>query len=366
MPTVFDYLDWRGDITFSETDINEVDSLILSVISYVDFDSIVPSEHTSEGITLMSTARKYLRARKGEPAYIGAIVPPATLTLLAKAAKTKRFANIRLKGYINNVDRESQKQISALTYVLGNGSLFVAYRGTDDSLIGWKENFNMSFMSPVPSQTEAVEYLNAAAEATDGRIYLGGHSKGGNLAVFATVKCAPEVKERIVTAYNNDGPGFNTDFIAGTDYQNIKGKIRTLVPQSSIVGMLLEHEETYEVIKSSQNGILQHDPFSWELLGSKFIYLDEISDESRNINQTMKNWLNDMDMSQREEFVDAIYNTLSSTNATTLTDISADKIKLLRAWNNLSEENKNIIMRSIKTIFKESFKLSKSKKKSTT
>jgi hypothetical protein len=130
--------------------------------------------------------------------------------------------------------------------------------------------------------------------------------------------------------------------------------------------MLLEHEETYEVIKSSQTGILQHDPFSWEVLGGKFIYLDEISDESRRIDQTMKNWLNDMDISQREEFVDAIYNTLSSTNATTLTDISTDKIKLLRAWNNLTEENKNIIMKSIKILFKESFKASKPKKKSTT
>ena len=365
MPTVFDYLDWRGDITFSETELNEIDSLILSVISYVDFDSIVPSDHNSEGITLMSAARKYLRSRKGEPAYIGAILPPATLTLLAKSAKTKRFANVRLKGYINSVDNEAQKQISAITYVLGNESVYVAYRGTDDSLIGWKENFNMSFMSPVPSQTEATEYLNRAANATEGKIYLGGHSKGGNLAAFATVKCDPKVKERIVTAYNNDGPGFNTDFISGLDYQNIKGKIRTLVPQSSIVGMLLEHEENYEVIKSSQVGILQHDPFSWELVGSKFIYLDSISEESRRIDQTMKNWLGDMDMSQREEFVDAIYNTLSSTNATTLTDISTDKIKLLRAWNNLTEENKNMIMKSIKILFKESFKLSKAKKKTT-
>ena len=363
MPTVFDYLDWRGDISFSEVAPNEVDSLILSIISYVDFDNIVPESHAEKPIQLLSAARSYLRAHKGEPAYIGAIVPPATLTLLAKAAKTKRFGYVKMLGYVNNVNPETQTQFSAVTYLLDGENIFVAYRGTDDSLIGWKENFNMSFMSPVPAQTEAVNYLKKAADSTKGKIFIGGHSKGGNLAVYATVKTTPEIKGRIVSTYNNDGPGFDTDFIEGLDYQNIKGKIRTLVPQSSVVGMLLEHEETYEVVKSTQTGLLQHDSFSWEVLGSKFIYLDSITEESRRIDQTLKNWLSDMDASQREEFVDAIYDTLAATNATTLTDISTDKIKLLRAWNNLNEENKALVMKSIRLLFKENLKAFKPRKK---
>ena len=210
----------------------------------------------------------------------------------------------------------------------------------------------MSFMDAVPAQLEAVNYLENAARAHEGGIWSGGHSKGGNLAVFATVKAPPSVKERIITTFNNDGPGFNTNFIESIDYQNMKGNIRTIIPESSVVGLLLEHEETYEVIKSTQTGLLQHDPFSWQLLGSKFIYLNSISKESRQIDKTLKGWLRDMDMTQRAEFVDAVYETLSATSATTLTDISTDKFKLLKAWGNLSEENKNIIMKSIKLLFK--------------
>lgn len=352
MSTVFDYLDWRGDITFSEVGLCEIDSLILSMICYIDFDGIVPAQQDGRSVQFLWAARQYLRAHKGEPAYIGAILPPSVVSLLAKAAKTKRFGNIRITGYVNNVNPETQTQFSAMTFILGDGNIFVGYRGTDDTLVGWKENFNMSFMDTVPAQLEAVKYLERAALASEGGIFSGGHSKGGNLAVFATVKVSPEVKERIISTYNNDGPGFSLGFIDGVDYQNMKGKIRTLIPESSVVGLLLEHEETYEVVKSTQTGIMQHDPFSWELLGSRFIYLDSISEESRQIDKTLKNWLGEMDMTQRAEFIDAIYETLSATNATTLTDISTDKFKLLKAWNNLNEENKNIIMKSIKLLFK--------------
>ncbi len=352
MSTVFDYLDWRGDITFSEVGLNEIDSLILSMICYIDFDGIVGSAQNGKSVQFLSAARQYLRAHKGEQAYIGAILPPTVVSLLAKAAKTKRFANIRLVGYVNNVNAETQTQFSAITFILGDGNIFVAYRGTDDTLVGWKENFNMSFMEAVPAQLEAVKYLEEAALAHKGGIFSGGHSKGGNLAVFATVKASPALKERIITTYNNDGPGFSLDFIGSIDYQNMKGKIRTLIPESSVVGLLLEHEETYEVVKSTQTGLLQHDSFSWELLGSRFIYLDSISEESRKIDRTLKGWLNEMDMTQRAEFFDAVYETLSATNATTLTDISTDKFKLLKAWNNLNEENRSIIMKSIKLLFK--------------
>jgi len=352
MSNVFDYLDWRGDITFSELPLGEVDSLILSLICYIDFDGIVPEDHTAS-VQLLSAAKQYLRRHRGEQAYLGAVVPASIVTLLAKAAKTKRFGNTRLSGYVNLIDEDNQGQFSALTFSLGEGSIFVAYRGTDDTLIGWKENFNMSFMEIVPAQHEAEKYLDSVASSLNGRIYLGGHSKGGNLAVYAAVKSTAATKERIIQTYNNDGPGFNSNFIKSAEYQHIKKKIRTLVPESSVVGLLLEHEETYEVVKSTQSGLMQHDAFSWQLLGGRFIYLDSVSNQSIRIDKTLKGWLAGMDMKQRAEFVDAIYDTLASTNASTLTDISADKIKLLRAWKNLSDDNKTVIMKSLKILIKE-------------
>ena len=359
MASVFDYLDWRGDITFCEVGLNEADSLILSAICYVDFEEIVPAGLDQKPISLLNAARAYLRAHKGEKAYMGAILPPAILTLLAKAAKTKRFSGIKLTGYVNHVDSETQTQFCAISFLLEDGSLYVAYRGTDDTLIGWKENFNMSFMEAVPAQLSAVEYLNAAQTLTNGKIYVGGHSKGGNLAVYATVKGSAAAREKIVRTYNSDGPGFSKDFIESEDYQGIKHKITTLIPQSSVVGLLLEHEENYEVVKSNEVGLMQHDPFSWEVLGGGFIKLDSITEESRSIDRRLKAWLAEMDVKQREEFVDAVYETLSATNATTLTDINTDKIKLIKAWGNLSDENKAIVTKSIKLLLKESTKRKK-------
>lgn len=362
MGNLFDYLDWRGDLSFSEVGFGEIDSLILSTIAYVDFDGIVPREHGEKSIALLAAARQYLRVHSGEQAYLGAILPPETLTLMVKAAKTRRFANLRLTGYENKVCADTELQFSAITYMLGGGNVFVAFRGTDDTLVGWKENFNMSFMITVPAQLEAVNYLRAAANAHGGDLYVGGHSKGGNLAVYSTVRSSPDVKERIKVTYNNDGPGFSDGFISAPEYQSVQSKIRTIIPQSSVVGMLLEHEERYEVVKSGQVGLLQHDPFSWEVLGGSFIYLNDITEESRRIDQTVRGWLSEMDMSQRESFVDAVYEALSSLGANTLTDISTDKLKLLRAWGKLDDNSKNIVSKTFKLLMKSSLKPKKNGK----
>lgn len=365
MAGILDYIDWRGDLTFRSDPLNEVDNEILSQLCFIDFEGIVPaaiirSGAKDNGVTLRSAAKQYLRRHRGEQAYIGAIVPSAIVTLLARAAKSHRFGNIHLYGYINHINDEQQTQFSATTFLLDDGTVFVAYRGTDDTIVGWKENFNMSFISPVPAQIEAVSYLESVASSLEGPIITGGHSKGGNLSVYSAVKCSPEVKERIKTAYSNDGPGFSSDFITSLDFENMRGKLRTIVPQSSVVGMLLEHEETYEVVKSTQNGLMQHDGFSWEVMGKSFVHLDTVTNESRLIDTTLKKWLNDMDTEQREAFVDSMFEALEATNAKTLTDLNSDKFKLVKAWSGLDIETRNIVKKSLRLLLKEGAKTIKS------
>lgn len=355
MPNITDYIDWRGDILFSELPLNEVDNLILSSICYVDFEDIV-SPSFNKPILLRTAARKYLLRHRGEKAYLGAIVPPQIVTLMAKAAKSKRFGSIRVCGYINHINDESQTQFSAITYLLDEKNICIAYRGTDDSIIGWKENFNMSFMHPVPAQREAVSYLEDAANERMGNVYVVGHSKGGNLAAYAVTKCKAAVLERIVSAYNNDGPGFNTEFIESEEYKAAKAKIRTIIPESSVVGMLLEHEESYEVIKSSESGLMQHDPLSWELMGGSFIHLDTVSEESKFIDRTIKEWLSEMSAEDREVFVDNLFNALSSTSAKTLTDLNSDRKKILKAWGGLDSDTRNTVFKYVKLLLKEKAK----------
>jgi hypothetical protein len=209
----------------------------------------------------------------------------------------------------------------------------------------------MSFMQPVPAQIEAKEYLEYIAEHTHGNIYVGGHSKGGNLAVYAAVKANKATKSRIAAVYNNDGPGFDSDFISGEDYKEIKDRIYTYVPQSSVVGMLLEHEESYTVVKSRQSGIMQHNGLSWEAMGNSFVKLDSVSEDSKVIDTSMKEWLSSMTPEEREGVVDALYDALSATNAKTLSDLGADKIKIVRAWNAMDNDARNQVRRCINIIF---------------
>ena len=359
MANVFDYLDWRGDLDFSQSPFCEIDSLILSMISYVDFEEIVPYEEGGKALNLLDAARAYVRRHRGKPAYVGLIVPPEVVSLMAKAAKSKRFGTLRVRAYENRVEDEAQMQFCAMTYTDAEGVNMVAFRGTDDSLVGWKENLNMSFRAPVPAQLRAVEYLGERMAELDGDFIVCGHSKGGNLAVYSAVMCDASQKERIRAVYNNDGPGFSKDFIADTAYLDMRPKIRTLVPQSSVVGMLLEHEENYEVVKSTQTGLLQHNAFSWEVLGARFIHLDALTEESRRIDRGVKKWVNDMSPEEHEAFVESLYETIRATNAKTLTELNADKLSLVRAWNALSPQSRATVRKGIMLLITDGAKTSK-------
>lgn len=347
MGTLFDYLDWRGDLSFDASPMNEVDSLILAQISYMDFGGIVSSDPAAPSVSLMRAIKTYLRHHKGEIPYLGRILPPQTVNLTVKAAKTKRFGSLNLSGYVNCIDDAEEMQFSAVTFLFEDKWAYLAFRGTDDTLVGWKENFNMSFMQAVPAQRGAVWYLERMAEHRRGNLFLGGHSKGGNLAVYSAVKGPAALQERIVQVFNHDGPGFSAHFADGEEYQNMRKKIHTTVPQSSVVGMLLEHEETYEVVQSSASGLLQHNAFTWDVLGNRFIHLDTVTEESRLIDSALKEWLNKMSNEERESFVDSLYETLAATGAKTLTELSMEKVKLLKVWNTLDSEARNVILKCV-------------------
>ncbi len=353
MGTVFDYIDWRGDISFSHVPFGEVDSLIFSQISYIDFKKIVPASASAKPINFLAAAKRYMQTHKDASANLGMIIPPETITVLTRAARSHRFGTTFMTCYVNKISDNEQKQFSAITFLLGTDTCVIAFRGTDDTIIGWKESFNMSFMSPIPAQSEAKEYLESIADAFPSRqIYLCGHSKGGNLAVWAAVKCQKQVNDRIVGVYNHDGPGFDKDFIKSEEYFYTRDRLHTLVPQSSIVGMLLEHEENYEVVQSTYTGLLQHNAFSWEVMGGKFIHTDTVTAESKRIDSTLKKWLSELSHEKRKQITDSLYEILASTNAKTITELNADKLALIKAWNTLDAESRRVVRRCISLIIR--------------
>lgn len=343
MANIIDYLKWRGDIPFTQVPLNEIDSLILSRVSYFPFDDLIEE---NKQITITEAYNRFIQNEQK-----GRILQIDDLDLFPMLAKSERFGELILTDYINKIDVEQEKQFSAITMLLPNKLIYVSYRGTDNTLIGWKEDFNMSFSSHVPSQKDSVKYLDEIVKKYSGNIIVGGHSKGGNLAVYASTFCDKKTKKRIVEVYNEDGPGFDDDIICTDQYKEIIEKVHTYIPQSSVIGRLLNHEEAYTVVQSTANGIMQHDLYSWQVLGSKFVSLEEVTNGSEFVDRTIKGWVKSVSPEQRAQFIDILFEILNSTEAYTLTELSSKKFTTARAilkkYQNIDDESKKLISKTL-------------------
>lgn len=354
---ILDYITWRGDLSLKQYPLNEIDALIFSELSYIKMNGIVSESFSRKGITLEQAAHDFFYAPDIlERSDTGLFINNSLIELLRVMGNAPRYKNMQLCGFVESLDTAHEKQFAAITILPGDGTIFVAFRGTDDTIVGWKEDFNMAFITPVPSQKDALEYLTAAASKLPGKIRVGGHSKGGNLAVYAATFCQPKIQHRILNIYNHDGPGFQTNITDTPEFNAIRDKIQTYVPQTSIIGMLLAHHNTYTIIKSEESGIMQHDPFSWQLDGPHFIIQDKLTDQSILIDKTIRTWLEKLDNKQREDFVDALYRVLTSSDAATLRELSEkwtrNPAMALRAFLSLDENTRHIMWESLQLLFK--------------
>lgn len=369
MANMLTYMEWRGDLTFRDSKFNEVDNLIFSQMCYAPFEGLVDEIAFTEDGTFDGSNR-YIKASVGHVAdcYFTKYrerqledmesQQMRASMVLERMAQTKRFQECELHSYISHTDMVQEKQFAAITIDLKTDALYIAFRGTDNTLIGWKEDFSMCYDSHLGVQKEALAYFEEIArQYPDRKFFLGGHSKGGNLAVYAAVMCKPELKERIIRVYNNDGPGFREDIVRSPEYKAILPKIRTIVPESSIVGMLLEHEEEYTVVRSSQSGGMQHDATSWEVLGRHFVYLEHTSKGSRRIDSTISAWLSEMTPEQMKAVVDAMFSVLLEAGFSTVTAIQKEPLKnamaLLRKMKSIETEDKRYIKDAILALVKE-------------
>ena len=329
MGTVYDYLTWRGDLTMRAAPFCEVDSLILSMFAYLDMQDIVPAPGEEGELSVWAASKAFLeRYPDPKKSKMGVLIPKDIVKMMRAMRSTKRFGTLKMSGYVNLIDPETELQFSAVTFLMADGTAIVTYRGTDDTLVGWKEDMNMCFLPVVPAQIKAVEYLKNVTKEHKGKLILTGHSKGGNLAVYAAVHSDAAIRERITAVYSNDGPGFGKNILDDPDYREIRPRICNLVPQSSVVGMLLEHDENFTVVKSRQkSGFLQHNGLSWEILGNSFVHLKDVTSDSRKLDRTVNQWIRDMTPEQREEFAEAVYQLFSVDGAQTLTDLVAARKK---------------------------------------
>ena len=357
MANILDYLSWRGDLTLAQSPFNEVDNLILAELSFVNFTGIVPGPGEGEGVPLYAAAEAFFRSHEGGDMGMGVLVPDEIPTLLRKMAECPRFREMKVNCFCDHLDVRKAEQFAAVTVELGDGSLYLSFRGTDDTIAGWKEDFLLGCQPEVPAQKKAVAYVKAvAAQYPRRKLMLGGHSKGGNLAVYGGIFVPLAIQRRISAVWSNDGPGFYGAVLETPQHARLEGRVHSIVPKSSVVGMLLEHEESYTVVDSDQVGLWQHDGFSWQVLGTGFVTLREVSRQGRRNDLALKEWVRRLPVDQREKFVDGLFEVLTASGATTLTDLKEDGFRaagaMVRAMKDMEKDTRDALFNAIATLFR--------------
>ena len=354
---LLDYLQWRNDVPLSVSPFNEVDNVIFSYLSYIDFRDL--KEDWNGFFDLKELFQDFCEKHSLEEIQTTGEFTERAPLLLQEMMAGERFSATKVGYYAEDFDKDKVKQFAALVFLLPDGRNYISFRGTDKTIAGWKEDFLMSWQSETAGAKEAVEYFNKIAPVLEGELILGGHSKGGNFAMYAAAFCEAEYKERIVRVYNNDGPGFREEVIQSPEFQELLPKISTIAPQSSIIGQLLSNPAKQHVIHSTAKGILQHDAMTWEaekdrLLSSE---LDELSHYAKT---TLGSWLESMDDESRESLCTTAFSLIESTNSETFIEFSGNLMKnmetIWKEMGKLPEEKKKEIMDALANLMESSKK----------
>lgn len=349
MANIIDYLLWRGDVPLSLDPFNEVDALILTELAYEDFSGIVPD--SGDAVSIDRVAAQFRALHPAQETDARKDFTRQIPRLLDLAGQAPRYAGMRMAHYHNDVDQAFDLQLAIVSFLLPGGAAFVAYRGTDSTIVGWKEDFVLSYSPETEGQRRAVVYLNERWGSCDAPLMIGGHSKGGNLAMFAAAKCKPEVRARIQAVYNNDGPGFLDAFIASEDYKRVVPLIQSTVPEGSVVGVLMRNEARQRVVESDAFGIMQHDGFSWQVLGNHFVTKPQRAASSLRMEAAILEWLKVQSVENRRLLVQIVFGLLEATGMQTTHDIMANKAMLLSAMrklqDNVPKEQRALALRMI-------------------
>ena len=321
---IFGYLKWRGDVPLGKAPFNEADNLILSELAYTDFGGIVPEDGTP--VSLAEACDRFFQTHTREEILASKSYTARAPLLMEEMRRGARFADTRLAFYQSCRDREAEMQFGAVTFLLPDGSAFAAFRGTDGTLLGWKEDFRLSYLSGTEGQKRSALYLDRIAEGFRGPIKAGGHSKGGNLAMYAAAFCSPETQKKLVIVYNNDGPGFRPEVLQEPGYQRVLPRILSIVPETSVIGMMMETGSERHVVRSTASGIVQHDGFSWETEPDG-LEDASLSDASVVIRQMLEGWLDMTDDEARKSLTDTVFTLLESTGEETFSGINESRWK---------------------------------------
>lgn len=344
MNNVFGYLCQYGKKTFREKPFCDVDSLLLSQFCYLKLDGLVPKLKEDGQAVGMADLKEH-PAKEGM--FADTRYEKNNRRLFELMASSVRFGSMKMNYFVEIVDEGIETQFCAVTFFLEGERPYIAFRGTDETIVGWKEDFCMAFCGSIPSQDYSVIYVTQIADRISGRFYVGGHSKGGNLAVYTGLFCEEDVSDRVVFFYSFDGPGFRPEVLQRERYAQIKPRIRKLVPQSSMIGMMLQTQERYQVVKSMASGLLQHDPFTWLVTDGRFVRSDSVYKGRRILDHAMNEWIMSLSEEQLERFVEDLFDLIKAAKVEDLVEFDQDRKKhvkaLLEAYKEMDAEEKKFM-----------------------
>lgn len=349
---VMTYLQWRGDLSFQQSPLNEIDNLIFCCLSYLDWSNL--AEKFVPTVSLADATKLLLESKKDDKDFW----EKSHVKLAQACMDAPRFQDVKIFAYVSRFSEADGKQFSATSFLTSDESLFVAFRGTDSTLTGWKEDFALAFSNQTPSQKDAVAYTNLLLSKIHAKhYYLGGHSKGGNLAIWAILHCNPSLYPKVKKVYNNDGPGMMNPMGSYRRYAELSNVIETIVPETSFVGMLLEHEEDYKIVKSVGKGFGQHEIYSWCIMANHLQCAEKTALPSKIFNSSMKNWVSTMNQEELEEFSETVFTILGQEDGvTTFQQLKEGGIKSLAAIVNnlvsLSPKQKSNLIKWVGNLLK--------------
>ncbi len=344
---IFDYINWRGDLSFDNDKINIIDLVIISQLALLNLDEVV-----IEAISIKSAAKEYFKENKKYN--LGLIIPSKIILMFKKIKNTNRFKNIILSDYINDIDEDEDCQISALTCKISDDLYVISFSGTDDTLVGWKENFDLIYKEETKAQREAINYVSRIINKYENaNFYIIGHSKGGNLAYYSYIFNTKEIRCRVKKVFNFDGPGLTkSESEKAIFIEDVKNVI-SILPESSCIGNLFKHVEKIDIVKSNNKGLYQHDVFSWLINVKDFYYLDKLSDDAIKLSKRIDFVLNEMSEEERYNFSNNIYNIFKNAKIKTLLEASENKKKIFDEYFKLSREERKSILNPIKLLLKD-------------
>ncbi|HEL1624243.1 TPA: DUF2974 domain-containing protein [Streptococcus suis] len=337
MPNLLNYIEDTQYDSFYDHPLNKLDILALTELSYLPFDRLVPTSFTETGIRLDHLAQQFEATYQNDfPPF--SMVTKNRLALFALLAKSIRFKSIKAFGFVDDYQLDQEQQFSAISYRLDRQTILTAFRGTDDTIIGWKEDFQMTYMDEIPAQRSAGVYLENIMSSQIGNFYVSGHSKGGNLALYAASQQAPELQERILAIYPFDAPGLHKKHLDAPGYKNIQDRIHPIIPQNSIVGMMLETPEHAQIVQSNTVGLLQHISFSWEVDGSDFKLAPALTSDSLQTDQALKTWTASLTDDELRDFFDLFFGIFIKAGIERFSDITVNPLQKLQEMDRLRKE----------------------------